>query len=43
VILVYGIGHADFDVVVRGIERLLASRPSPDRWIDLPAILDRRQ
>ena len=42
VILVYGIAHAEFDVIVRGIERLLTARPSADRWVDFPAILDRQ-
>jgi len=42
VILVYGIDHAEFDLVVRGIARWLATRPTPDEWVDFPAIVDRR-
>lgn len=41
VILVYGIGHNEFDLVVSGIERLLALYPEPDSWTDLAAVLDR--
>jgi hypothetical protein len=41
VILVYGIGHAEFDLVLRGIERWLATRPATEGWIDFPAVVDR--
>lgn len=41
VILVYGIDHAEFDLVARGIERWLGRRPSPDDWTDFPAVVDR--
>jgi hypothetical protein len=42
VILVYGIDHSEFALVVRGIERWLELRPSQMDWSDLPAVLDRR-
>jgi predicted nuclease of predicted toxin-antitoxin system len=41
IILVYGIGHREFDVVIRGIERWLRLRPAASDWVDFPAILDR--
>ncbi len=41
VILVYGIGHNEFDVVARGLEGLLELRPSQEAWLDYPAILNR--
>ena len=41
VVLVYGIGHAEFDLVVRGVERWLALRPAEDDWLDFPAVVDR--
>jgi predicted nuclease of predicted toxin-antitoxin system len=42
VILVYGIDHREFDLVVRGIQRWLDLYPQPANWIDLAAVLDRR-
>lgn len=41
IILVYGIGHAEFGLVVRGIERWLERRPDQADWIEFPAVLDR--
>jgi predicted nuclease of predicted toxin-antitoxin system len=41
VILVYGIDHSEFDLVVRGIERWLELYAESARWIDLAAVLDR--
>jgi predicted nuclease of predicted toxin-antitoxin system len=40
--LVYGIDHREFDLVVRGIERWLERRPTEAEWTDLPAVIDRR-
>jgi hypothetical protein len=42
VILVYGIDHSEFGLVVRGIQRWLELRPGHGDWRDLPAVLDRR-
>jgi predicted nuclease of predicted toxin-antitoxin system len=42
VILVYGIDHSEFALLVRGIERWLEMRPSQADWRDLPVVLDRR-
>jgi predicted nuclease of predicted toxin-antitoxin system len=42
VILVYGIDHSEFALVVRGIQRWLELRSSQANWHDLPAVLDRR-
>lgn len=41
VILVYGIDHGEFELIVRGIERWLELYPEPASWIDLAAVLDR--
>lgn len=41
VILVYGIDHSEFELIVRGIERWLELYPEPTSWIDLAAVLDR--
>lgn len=42
VILVYGLGHNEFALIVAGIERWLDLRPIQEEWLDYPAILDRR-
>ena len=42
VILVYGIDHGEFSVLVSGVERWLAMRPDHEEWRDLAAVLDRR-
>jgi hypothetical protein len=41
VILVYGIDHNEFELVIRGIGRWLDLRRGQDDWIDFPAIVDR--
>ena len=41
VILVYGIGHNEFELVIKGIERWLDVRPQQDEWIDYPAVVAR--
>jgi hypothetical protein len=41
VILVYGIDHNEFDLVVRGLQRLLELRPSQEAWLDYPVVLNR--
>lgn len=40
VILVYGIDHSEFELIVRGTGRLLDLYPEPASWIDLATILD---
>lgn len=40
-ILVYGIDHSEFKLVVRGIERWLELYPEPAHWVDLAVVLDR--
>lgn len=40
-ILVYGIEHREFELVISGIERWLELYPELARWIDLAAVLDR--
>lgn len=41
VILVYGIDHSEFGLIVGGIERWLAQRPAQEEWANFPAVLDR--
>jgi predicted nuclease of predicted toxin-antitoxin system len=41
VILVHGIDHSEFELIVRGIERWLELYSKPASWIDLAAVLDR--
>lgn len=41
VILLYGIDHREFDLVVSGIRRWLQLYSEPANWIDLAAVLDR--
>lgn len=41
VILVYGIDHREFDVIVRGIERCLDLYPAQNSWRDLALVVDR--
>lgn len=40
-ILVYGIDHREFNLVVRGIERCLARYPEPEHWVDLAVVVNR--
>jgi Domain of unknown function (DUF5615) len=42
VILVYGIDHSEFALIVRGIDRWLEMRPEQPAWRDFPAVVDRR-
>lgn len=41
VILVYGVDHREFDVVIRGTRRWLELYPDPASWIDLTVAVDR--
>ncbi len=41
VILVYGVDHRKFDVIIRGIQRGLDLYPDPVSWIDLTVTVDR--
>ena len=41
VLLVYGISHDEFALVVRGVERWLQLRPTHEEWLDFPAVVDR--
>jgi predicted nuclease of predicted toxin-antitoxin system len=40
VVLVYGIDHSEFDVIVRGIERCLEMYPQPATWRDLGVVVN---
>jgi len=42
VILVYGIDHREFELIVRGIKRCLDLYPAAASWVDLTMIVDRR-
>ncbi len=39
--LVYGIDHREFDLVIRGIRRWLELYPDPASWADLTVSVDR--
>jgi hypothetical protein len=41
VILVYGIRHGEFGLIVRGIERWLKARARQEEWADFAAVLSR--
>jgi predicted nuclease of predicted toxin-antitoxin system len=41
VILVYGIDHREFELVIRGIQRWLELYPEPASWVDLTVAIDR--
>ncbi len=41
VILVYGVDHREFDVVIRGTQRWLELYPDPASWVDLTVAVDR--
>lgn len=40
-ILVYGIDHREFDLIVRGIERWAELHSKPASWVDLAVVLNR--
>jgi predicted nuclease of predicted toxin-antitoxin system len=40
-ILVYGIDHSEFELIIRGIQRWLELYPQPGSWIDLTVAVDR--
>src|SRR6266545_2643588 len=41
VMLVYGIEHSEFGLILRGIERWLELRPRQEEWLDFPAVVSR--
>ena len=41
VILVYGVDHREFDVVIRGIQRWVKLYPDSASWVDLTLAVDR--
>jgi predicted nuclease of predicted toxin-antitoxin system len=41
VILVYGIEHSEFALILRGIERWLDLRPQPEEWLDFSGVVGR--
>jgi predicted nuclease of predicted toxin-antitoxin system len=40
-IVVYGIDHREFELVIRGIHRWLELYPQPASWVDLTVAVDR--
>lgn len=40
-ILVYGVEHREFGLILRGIERWLDLRPRQEDWLDFPAVVSR--
>jgi predicted nuclease of predicted toxin-antitoxin system len=41
IILVYGIAHSEFGLIMSGIERSLELRPRQEDWVDFPAVVSR--
>jgi hypothetical protein len=41
-IIVYGLDHGEFGLILRGIRRLLDARPRQEDWVDLVDALTRR-
>lgn len=41
VILVYGVDHREFDVVIRGIQRWVELYPDSTSWVELTLAVDR--
>jgi len=42
-IIVYGLDHGEFGLILRGIRRLLDARPRQEDWVDLVDALTRRR
>lgn len=42
-IVAYGLDHAEFGLILRGIRRLLDERPRPEDRLDLTEVLTRRR
>jgi predicted nuclease of predicted toxin-antitoxin system len=40
-ILVYGIDHSEFELIIRGIQRWVELYPDPASWVDLTVAVDR--
>jgi hypothetical protein len=40
-IIVYGIDHSEFELIIRGIQRWLELYPEPASWADLTVAVDR--
>ncbi len=40
-ILLYGVDHSEFELIARGVERLLGLHPQQASWADLTAVLNR--
>ena len=40
-IVVYGIDHDEFELIIRGVQRWLEIYPDPANWIDLTLAVDR--
>ncbi|MCP9486167.1 MAG: DUF5615 family PIN-like protein [Gaiellaceae bacterium MAG52_C11] len=42
-VLVYGLDHSDFALILHGIRRLFDDRPRPEKWVDLADALTRQR
>lgn len=42
-ILVYGLDHSEFALILRGIRRLFDGRPRQEKWVDLADALTRQR
>jgi uncharacterized protein DUF5615 len=40
-IIVYGIDHSEFELIIRGVQRWLELYPDPASWVDLTLAVDR--
>jgi hypothetical protein len=40
-IIVYGIDHGEFELIIRGVQRWLELYPDPASWVDLTLAVDR--
>ncbi len=40
-IVVYGIDHSEFELIIRGVQRWVELYPDPTRWADLTVSVDR--
>jgi predicted nuclease of predicted toxin-antitoxin system len=40
-IVVYGIDHSEFELIIRGVQRWVEIYPDPASWVDLTVAVDR--
>jgi hypothetical protein len=42
-IIVYGLDHSEFGLILRGLRRVFGERPRPEDWVDLVDALTRQR